>query len=159
MLSFTSDERLAILLSVMGGEVAESAFSSMNPTRAIFVKRLFDDFNADPPLPEEIENVVGDFFQYFQTAVEKTVAAEGSKSDSGKSFGDKTAESRYFPKITPSNNPVADLNRLDPFQIAEAIGEDHPKTVALVLRKIDVRQAAKVIELFNPEVRSEAVVY
>jgi flagellar motor switch protein FliG len=159
MLSFTSDERLAILLSVMGDEVAESAFSSMNPTRAIFVKKLFEDFNADPPLPEEIENVVDDFFQYFQTAVEKTVATEGTKAESTKSSGHKIAESRFFPKVTPSHNPVADLNRLDPFQIAEAIGEDHPKTVALVLRKIDIQQAAKVIELFKPEVRSEAVVY
>ena len=162
MIAFTTNERLALLLSVLGEEAAATAFGSMHPTRATYLRKLLNDFKSDPPSPEEVDYVIGDFNQYFQFAMQTW----GPEIDSANSRVAKKSSPQspkssliYFPKLTPTNDPIADLNRLDPFQVAQAIGDDHPKTVALVLRNIDIKQAAKVLELLSTEVRNDAIVH
>lgn len=163
--TFTSDERLALLLTVLGDDVAKVAFQSMSETKAASLKKLLNEFKTDPPSNEEMEYIIGDFNQYFKFALE-TLGPQVAETIQGKeaavkkkSEPDKPKATVYFSKLTPTNDPVTDLNRLDPFQIASAIGDDHPKTVAMVLRNLHVKQAAKVLEQLKPEVRSDAVIF
>jgi len=170
MLKLTSEERLALLLSVLGDEASSAAFKSMNPTRAKYVKQLLGEFQADPPSREEVEYVVEDFNHYFSFAMEtlephireSSSAASDSSSATGKS---KTIPSgsepvvTYFEPIESTGDPVDDLNRLDPYQIAAALGQDHPKTIALVLRKLKTPLAAAVLEELSESSRSDAVVF
>jgi len=173
LVTFTSEERLALLFTVLGDDVATAAFSAMNPTRATYVRQLLNDFKSDPPSAEEIEYVIGDFNRYFEFAMKQIEpqAASGSAAYAEARSAEKkyakprkpeTADSKsivYFSKLTPSNDPIADLNRLDPFQIASAIEDDHPKTIALVLGHMSTRAAAQVLEQLPPETRSEVVVF
>ncbi len=162
MIAFTTNERLALLLSVLGEEAATTAFQAMHPTRATYLRKLLNEFKSDPPSAEEVDYVIGDFNQYFQFAMQ-TWGPEIDQANSqvAKKTSSKSTKSPliYFPKLTPTNDPIADLNRLDPFQIAQAIADDHPKTVALVLRNIDTKQAAKILELLSTEVRNDAIVF
>jgi flagellar motor switch protein FliG len=157
--AFTSEERLALLLSVLGDDIANVAFASMNPVRATYVKKLLQDLQSDPPSPEEIEYVIGDFNQYFRFAMDqlRTDLVENKKDDNEGSESKNTIT--YFARITPSDDPVHDLNRLDPYQIARALDGDHPKTIALVLRNMETKRAAKVLELLPDGIRSEAVIF
>ncbi len=168
MISYTIDERLALLLSVLGDDFAANALQNIDPDHGRVVEKLYREFKTDPPSFEELEFVVGDFMRYFDFAME---ALDGKKAKAGQKERDPIAEPKskaaarndgptatiYFPELTPSDDPMTDLRRLDAWQIFKAIDSDHPKTIAMVLRKIDVKQAAQVIELLNSETRGEVV--
>ena len=164
MSAFTTEERLALLFNVLGDEVASPALQAMNPTRANYVRQLLNDFKIDPPSSEEVEYVIGDFNQFFQFAM-KTLGPslaqqkESSKDNKAQAASKAKTKITYFEKITPGNDPVADLKRLDPFQVASAIGDDHPKTIAMVLRHMETELAAKVLEFLDTPTRMETIVF
>jgi flagellar motor switch protein FliG len=141
----------------------------MNPTRAKYVKQLLGEYQADPPSRDEIEYVVADFNHYFSFAMETLEphirASVDAARDSDGSQPKQAAVSNtkpvvnYFESIEPSGDPEGDLNRLDPYQIATALEQDHPKTIALVLRKLNTPLAAAVLEELPEAPRADAVVF
>ncbi len=155
----SSNERLAFLLAAMGGEVATATFDLMEPRRAAELKQLYRELQYEPPSREELEYVVDDFLKFFHMAVNSLGAASSSelRPDTPSEASPRKGEQR-FTQITPSDDPVADLNRLDPYQISQAIGSDHPKTIALVLREIETSHAAKVLEILPAETRAATIV-
>ena len=173
MLLLTNEEKLALLLSVLGKNAADAALKDMNPTRAKFVSKMLDDYKIDPPSQSEIDFIVQDFNSYFSFAMDtlgpqiKQVADKKAKSrSSGGAASPKAAASSssqpqptYYETVTPSGEISADLNRLDPFQISDVLKNDHPKTVALVLRNLSNALAAAVIESLPTEIRNPTVVF
>ncbi len=161
--AFTSEERLALLLNVLGDDVAKVAFQTMNPVRATYIQKLLQDFQSDPPSPEEVEYVIGDFNQYFRFAMnELRLDLDADNSGTGNDGKDGATAKQavtFFPKITPSDDPVNDLNRLDPYQVATALVGDHPKTIAMVLRYMETKLAAKALEHLPDAVRPETIVF
>ena len=121
------------------------------------------EYQNEPPSPDEIDYVLSDFNKYFSFAMEAlgrqiaNAAADQDESQHNPSAGKPKVG--YFELVQPSGDIVQDLNRLDPFQIASAVLHDHPKTVALVLRNLDSRLAAAVLENLPENVRMEAVVF
>ncbi len=164
MLNYTSDERLALLLSVMGDSVAQAALRGVEPARAAVLRKLVKDYQFDPPSHDEVEHIVGDFLRYFNFAMEtlapqlKTIQ-EKSKTKEPRTPPKKQETPVVFPKIDRSIDPVADLNRLDPYQITVALADDHPKTIALVLQKLAMQHAAAVMEQLSSEVRLATLEY
>ncbi len=168
MLTYTTEERLAMLLSALGEDASKAAFKSMNPTRANYVKKLLAEFQADPPNSEEIEYVVQDFNTYFSFAMDtlspQVAEAEQtggvSKSVEKGTSGNSSSKNRltYFTPVEPTGEIVEDINKLDPFQIATTLVGDHPKTIALVLRNLDTPLAAMVLENLDESTREEAVI-
>ncbi len=160
---------MALLLTVLGDEAEKVAFGSMDPERAKSIKGILDEFKLDPPTKDEVEYVIGDFNQFFRFALQELGAetAGGNGNSEGYSVGEE-AKSKddakkeaitYFRKIEPTGDPIADLNQLDPYQIATAIGGDHPKTVAMVLRNMETKRAAAAMEFFDDEVCSQVIVF
>lgn len=170
MLTLTSEERMALLLSVLGDEAADAAFKSMHPTRASYVKKLLDEYKTQPPSRDEIEFIVSDFNHYFSFAMDtlgpdiqqaaKEAGDAKSKSDSkqAKPEGTKPIVTVFEP-IEPTDDPAEDLNRLEAYQIAVSLANDHAKTIALVLRKLSTPLAAAVLEELPDGSRSDAVVF
>ncbi len=107
--------------------------------------------------------VLNDFFRYFQFAME-SVAPLVSDSGTGK-LAKATGRQQgrgsieLFPRIELSGDPVVDLNNLDPYQISGAMESDHPKTIALVLCRIDSEVAAHVLTEFTEDVRNRVIVF
>jgi flagellar motor switch protein FliG len=161
MIKFSSEERLALLLSVLGDEIAENAFRGMSGSQAEALQKIYREFKSEPPTSEEVEFVISDFLRYFDFAIDtlgidlnETADEKSQKKKKGEEASNGTV---FFPPLTPSDDPIFDLNQLDPYQIIKAIGNDHPKTIALVLRRINVKQAAKVLEELSPEIRGSVV--
>lgn len=164
MLNYTSEERLALLLSVLGDEVAQAALGGVEPGRAAVLRKLLKDYQSDPPSHDEVEHIVGDFLRYFNFAMETLAPQLKTFQDKSitkepQSPPKKQEKPVFFPKVDRSNNPVADLNRLDPYQITVALAEDHPKTIALVLQKLGTQHAAAVMEQLTSEVRLATLEY
>ena len=168
MLTLSTDERLALLLSVLGEEASTAAFKAMNPTKATYVQRLLQEFKLDPPSDDEIEFIVGDFNNYFSFAMEtlgpqiKEQADALNSEDEETQAKAKTAKKpkpSFFSPVESTGNPIEDLNKLDAYQIATALEDDHPKTIALVLRQLDTPLAAAILENMSDDNRSDAVVF
>ncbi len=167
MSAFTTDERIALLLTVLGNEVSETALRSMHPTRAKFVQTLVKDYRANPPSDEETEYVIDDFLKYFHFALDRLKpeikkSQEAADLENGVESTDGSAAKNqivYFPKLEPTGDPRLDLNQLDAYQISVALGNDHPKTVALVLSCLEPQLAARVLEDMSEETRNAAIVF
>ena len=167
MSAFTAEERIALLLAILGEEVADAAVEQMNPTRANFVKRLVKDYQQNPPTDEEAEFVLHDFVSYFQFALSTKASVEEQhgleqqeEADSQSEPKKKQAEAiTYFPEVEPTSDAVADINNLDPFQISEALVKDHPKTIALVLERLQPAVSAVVLQELPEEVRNETMLF
>jgi flagellar motor switch protein FliG len=56
----------------------------------------------------------------------------------------------------PSDDPIADLQRLSAFQVAGALQEENPRTAAIVLSCLPAAQAAEVLRLIADPLRSQA---
>ena len=75
MSTLSTEERLALLLSVLGPDAVNAALKKMNPTRSNFIKNLLDEYKTVPPSEEEIEFIIRDFSRYFSFAM-KTLGPE-----------------------------------------------------------------------------------
>jgi flagellar motor switch protein FliG len=162
MLTYTAEERLALLLSVLGDEISEGAFRAMEPNQAKSLRQLLTEYKLDPPSANELEFIVGDFLKFFDFAVEALgVESNGSRnrSQNGQVEADDTVNVQVFPELQIGPDPISNLNRLHPYQILRAVGSDHPKTIALVLRSINVKQAAQVLELLQADTRLQVMNY
>ena len=162
MSAFTADERIALLLSILGSDIAQPALDAMTPVRGKHIQRMIEDYQKNPPTDEEADYVIGDFVNYFEFAVhaweanlpEQDDAAEAELAEPG-----NEEKVTYFPKIDTSDDPVEDLNRLHPFQIQEAIRSDHPKTIAIVLEKLTPEKSGQIIAELNSDVRTQVVTF
>ena len=162
----TSEERLALLLCVLGEEAEAAAMKQLNPTRVVFISKLLNEYKQTPPSEEEVEYIVADFSKYFSFAM-STLKPELKKAEKSKrNGGDHKAPAKNsepqlleFPSVAETGDYLEDLNQLDAFQIATALEQDHPKTIAFVLNQLSTTQAAAVVKQLNDDVRRETVVY
>ena len=162
----TSEERLALLLCVLGEEAEAAAMKQLNPTRAVFISKLLNDYKQTPPNEDEVAYIVDDFSKYFSFAMstlEPTLKQAGknkrpgaSSEVPGNSAGPQLLE---FQSVEETGDYLEDLNQLDAFQIATALEQDHPKTIAFVVNQLSTSQAAAVVKQLDDDVRRDTVVY
>ena len=172
MASITRTEQLALLLNLLGEEAKQAALSSLDGITAKNLQEAFKDFETHPPTQDEVEYVVDDFQKYFQLAlqsVEDTSAAplEGEQPEEQI---EETEEPFIFsmkeedfdvnleipkkfqsPKLT--GNVTLDLNRMHPYQVAQAIKNETSSTISVVIRNLATEHAAKTLELLPEEIR------
>lgn len=180
MIGFSSEERLAIFLTLLGDQAVELALPQLKGDRPEQVRRFLQDYRQEPPTEEEVSAVLEDFDRYFRFAVNTLEGQIQQRRKDGQLIGgelgpegtpeakeqakraaiaavrkrDVTKEQVEFPVIDSTSDPSQDLNYLHPYQIAKVIGEDQPKTIAMVLAQIDPDQAADVLKFLSPELRT-----
>ena len=180
MIGFSSEERLAIFLTLLGDQAVELALPQLKGDRPEQVRRFLQDYRQEPPTEEEVSAVLEDFDRYFRFAVNTLEGQIQQRRKDGQAIGgelgpegspeakeqakraaiaavrkrDVTKEQVEFPVIDSTSDPSQDLNYLHPYQIAKVIGEDQPKTIAMVLAQIDPDQAADVLKFLSPELRT-----
>jgi flagellar motor switch protein FliG len=168
MAILTTEERLALLLSVLGDDAERAAMKAINPTRAVYVNKLLQEYKAEPPTEDEISYIVDDFSKYFTFAMEtlKPKLAQAEKkvrttqrqqeSAGGEPSGPQVQE---FAPVHSNGDYIDDLNRLDGFQIATALADDHPKTIAFVINHLGTSLAASIIKQLGDDLRGQTVFY
>ncbi|MEZ6095641.1 MAG: FliG C-terminal domain-containing protein [Pirellulaceae bacterium] len=153
----SNDERLAMLLNLVGEPAAEVAMKSVAPTRIPAIRSLINNYQADPPTQEEVDFVLNDFERYFQFAMAQIQKDEEArqKAELARIQADSPLAPKitYFDNVESTGNPAFDLGRLDPYQVATALQDDQPKTIALVLRQLEPEAAGKALDFFPEEVR------
>lgn len=164
----SAQERLALLLNLLGNDAMASAVSGMDAPAANKVKSLVKTFEDEPPTTEEIDHVIDDFQRFFALIAETTeqIEADTAAGENGGISGvegydpvrpnDPPPKQRpAFGIFTPTSDSREDLLRLDPYQIAKAIEEEHPRTIAIVVNEVQDDQAGAIIDLLPEEIQGD----
>ena len=71
--------------------------------------------------------------------------------------GARAAEVMAELELMTQDQPLAFLNRIEPSQVAGALADEHPQTVAIVLVNVFHEYAARVLDRFDQDRRPEVV--
>ncbi len=151
-----AEDKLAMLLHLLGAEAAETLLDEMRPERAAELRRRIESMQNVPLSARKQEEVLADFERIFQLAGRSRgprlrIAATDDQDDAAD-------EHTAWEPFEPGENPQADLPRLTPFQIAACLETEHPRTSAIVLKHVPPALAAKVMKLLSDEKREATIV-
>jgi len=161
------ETRVAILLHAMGSEVVDAALGEIAGARAANIRQLVAEFETQPPDSQKQNAVLDDFETFFRFAVETanvpstwmTEELEKHAEQSSRGDGEEVEENpeSASPKLKifqPTDDPYQDLRRLKPFQIAGALKNEYPKTIALVLSYLEDDVTGRVIQELPEQIQS-----
>lgn len=154
-----AEEKLAVLLHLIGEPAAEKVLARMKPDRAAALRARAATLQGHSIPVRKREEVLADFERLFQfaprgrgprlrIAAESQAEAEDVSEDSG---------SDWEP-FDPGDDPQADLLLLTPHQIALSLESEHPRTAAIVMKHLPTPQAAAVLKSLPDELRQMAIV-
>jgi flagellar motor switch protein FliG len=153
-----AEDRLALLLHLLGADVAATLLDEMRPERAAELRRRIESLQNVSLSARKQEEVLADFERLFQLAGRRRgprlriAAAQPEQDDSA----DEHAAS--WEPFEPGDNPQSDLSRLTPYQIASCLETEHPRTAAIVFKHLPAQLAAKVMRLLSDEKREATIV-
>ncbi len=159
MQRFNDVHRIALLLSGLGSDVTEPALAGLAGDKADQVREALDQLASQPPQADELNDVLDDFETFFRFALK---TANAPSNWAAESFDDLPVDDEEEvvapvparPRLKifqPSDDPIADLQRLAPLQIAGALANEHAKTIGMVLSCLDNAAAASVLDLLPAE--------
>lgn len=161
MAALDERERVTILLHLLGEQAAQSIVTSLPEQYAALVSRRLAEVEFDPPSAEDVDEVLDDF----QRCLEMAANPHGNLLRAYRPEEDETGEeamtseiasaraARPRPPFVPTDDPVADLCRLTPYQIAGALSQENPQTAALVLSCLPADTAAETLRLMPDSLR------
>ena len=157
-------DRIAMLLTGLGTEIAEPALANLDPTKADKVRAKLKVMESEPPELEVLNQVLDDFSVFMKFALQTANAPtnwadEDFEEGDIQNSGNHAASSGRNPKLKifqPSDDPVEDLQRLEPIQIAGAISNEMPRTIGIVLSCLSQERTAEVLGLLPEDLQSKA---
>jgi flagellar motor switch protein FliG len=159
MIADHAEDKLAVLLHLIGESAAEKLLAQMRPDRAAALRARAAALQGQSISVRKREEVLADFERLFQFAprgrgprlrvvgdshAENDDASEGPGSD--------------WEPFEPGDDPQADLLRLTPHQIALSLESEHPRTAAIVMKHLPTPQAAAVLRSLPDGLRQTAIV-
>ena len=164
----TRSERLALLVSLLGEDAANVAREGLaNDAKAEFEDAIAD-FEAYPPSSDEIDIVLDDFKSYFEMAVESAEKnplnpeeATGEREGLSilqipeESFAVEMEPTKKFEAPDLTGETIVDLNRLHPYQVAQALRNEEADIITLVVRNLVDEHAAKTLEFLPDALRGK----
>ncbi|MCA9202839.1 MAG: hypothetical protein KDA59_07330 [Planctomycetales bacterium] len=157
-----AEQHVAILLHALGDDVASAAFDRLSTERHEKLRRELDELRKSPPSQQEIDAVLEDFERLFRFAVEaeetalKLYQAEEEDEEENEPTDGKRRRKSEEPPFVPSDDPLDDLNRLEVYQLAGALKDENPRSVALVVSQLEPARAAEVMRLLPEQLRASA---
>lgn len=175
MITPAEEDRVVVLLQALGSDVQDMVLADLAPDRAMEMRQRIAEMKAAPPSPEEIGSVLDDFERFLRLASGEAtsqlrVVSEETTDDPGQedreasgaaheeSYVEPHGEDAAGDVFEPTGNSIADLNRLSPFRIAAALADENPRTIAIVLDRLETDKAAEVLRVLPDSLRSQAFV-
>lgn len=161
---FSADEKLGLLLYLLGPAAVEQSLRGMEASRATSIRNFVRELGNDPPSAEEIQFVLDDFESCFRVGLASLPPAEKKKKDA-QGGGDEDGEELAgpvivsFPAVDCGADPAMALARLDPWQVAVALANDQPLTIGLVLSQLPPVAASRILEKLPESQRQPAFLH
>lgn len=158
MPKLTMRDRAAVLLSLLGEEAVGPVLDELPPDQRSLVQESLLGLKEKPPAGEVIDQVVADFESFFSFAARSGSLVDVVDSDDPTGKANASAESDASAVFVPTDDPIADLNRMPVFRVAGALKDEQPRTVAVVLQCLPAERASQILEQLSSEVRSKTAV-
>jgi len=162
-----SEERVAILLNILGSEVAEAVLGRLSQEKEAQLRGKLDGLTQHPPSDDEVDKVVDEFERFFRSASEQTSSKLESKSTNTLSIADYSNEpiegmhanqqqgtEEKQAQFVSTGDALTDLSSLEPFQIAGGIQGESPRTIALIVSRLEPTKSACTLQYFPADTRS-----
>jgi flagellar motor switch protein FliG len=141
------EEKVAILISSLGENLARQILENMNPARA---QDLEDRLAALGPLDREtVERVVGEFVRFVVKRDNHAPVPGGKEKSSGE---DKDVEGEEGEKSLSSV-----LEHMEANVLADFTKSEHPQTIALILAHLEASKAGEVLSILPEELQADVV--
>jgi flagellar motor switch protein FliG len=159
MVADHAEDKLAVLLHLIGESAAEMVLAKMRPDRAAALRTRAAALQGQPISVRRREEVLADFERLFQFAPRgrgpRLRIAAGSHAENDEISEGPGSDWEPF---EPGDEPQDDLLRLTPHQIALSLETEHPRTAAIVMKHLPTAQAAAVLKSMSSELRQSAIV-
>ncbi|MEX2285684.1 MAG: FliG C-terminal domain-containing protein [Planctomycetaceae bacterium] len=162
MTSLSIEDRVAILLKVLGDDLAQPVMEHLSAEKKQRVRQRQLELSELSLSDPQVSEVLTDFDRFFnrsKRSPELTLhLAPGTVPDrkATERLGDPRANSAAYERsIQPGDDPADDLESLEPPQIAAALQGENPQTIALVLNCLNPEKAANALEQLPEEIRSD----
>lgn len=154
------EDKLAVLLHLIGEQAAEKVLTQMRPDRAAALRARAAALRGQTIPPRKRDEVLADFERLFQFAARSRGPRLRIAGDTQPDGADDSAESAgvAWQPFEPADDPQAELLRLTPHQIALCLESEHPRTAAIVLKHLPTERAAHVLKALSEELRQSAIV-
>jgi flagellar motor switch protein FliG len=148
--SFSGLRKAAILLVILGDEVAGEVFRHLNEEDVHSIVQELA--NIEQVTPEEAEYVAREFYNIITAHTyvasggldyAKRLLVMSMGSESGKRMFDKIISSMEAPAVFET------LRKVNPQQLAKILQNEHPQTIAMVLAHLNAATAAEVLNYFS----------
>ena len=159
------EDRVAVLLDLLGDDVARSVLDHMSGDREAKLRQRLATIDQSPLPAREVDQIVEDFDRFFQFALnttdliggsdQKLLPAEADNTEKGEGGKVSSKNADSAPAFEFTDDPSADLNRLEPFQVAGALRDDNPRTAAMVIDCLPPDKAGMVLGQLPDEMRPE----
>lgn len=154
------EDKLAVLLHLIGEQAAEKVLTQMRPDRATALRARAAALRGQTIPPRKREEVLADFERLFQFAARGRGPRLRIAGDTQPDGADDSSESAgvAWQPFEPADDPQAELLRLTPHQIALSLESEHPRTAAIVLKHLPTERAAHVLRALSEDLRQSAIV-
>jgi len=154
-----AEDKLAVLLHLIGEPAAEKVLGRMRPDRATALRARAAALAGQTISVRKREEVLADFERLFQFAPRGRGPRLRVVGDSHAENDDSAdAPGADWEPFEPGDNPQDDLLRLTPHQIALSLETEHPRTAAIVMKHLPTPQAAAVLRSLSDGLRQSAIV-
>lgn len=158
MLHDEADDRIAVLLHLLGDEAAGPLLEQMRPERAADLRRRVEALQQTRISARRQEQVLAEFERFFQFAARgRGPRLRVRADDAPQEDATDDRDANNWEPFEPTDRPHLDLKLLTPYQIARCVEQEHPRTAAIVLRHVPAEHAARIIRLL-PDAKQEAMV-
>ena len=167
-----------MVLSVLGDELREDVLSTLTGENAGKLRQQLGVYSDAPPEPETLDKTLDEFDRVLRFALmnEPEPEAEPEPGSIDVSVGDESDETgevesddreavasiRMFgssddsaERFEPGDDPIADLSRLEPWQLAGALESERPRTISMLLGQVSDELGGETIKLLPEAVRPE----
>jgi len=158
MSSVDVEQRVAILLNALGGEMCDAVLSQLSPEGETRLRNRIQVVADEPPDEGDIAAIIDEFDRVLRFALytvndelqDEDSSSEGQSDETSNTCDDAAKEASFV----PSDDAIKDLHKLQGFQIAGGLKDESPRMIAIVVDCLEPQLASETIQHFSDDVRS-----
>lgn len=156
--AIVEERRAAIVLQLLGNELGSSVFAGLPPAQSNRLQAMLGQLRDNPPLGEEIDDVMEEFERFLRFAGDAKPQGEADVMPARSATPvEEEEEPVESPKIFKIANPMKQLTQLQPFQIAGALQQESARAIAIVLGCVSSETAGEVLQYLTEDQRNNVV--
>ncbi|MCA9263718.1 MAG: hypothetical protein KDA60_07700, partial [Planctomycetales bacterium] len=157
----TPEERITILLHLLDDQLVSELMADLPDEQRKGMKSKMQLLGESPPTTTELERVLDEFERHFHAAFslpdENEQAQKQKQREKERAAAEAMAESpiQVEAEFIPSDDPIADLNRISMARLSAALRDESPLVISLIAGTLTTERAGEVLEGLTGDVRDD----